>query len=263
VTDSRDTAVRRGRSSPRRVAAEAVRGALRRVRYRVERHVPHAGGPWQPQDEDRRRVQLLADRGVTLLLDGGANIGQYAVRTRWAGYEGRIVSFEPMRAAYAKLSARAEQDPDWECRREGLGSEVGDGEIHVSGNSHSSSLLEMKERHLRSAPGSAYVGSEEISLVTLDSIWDELVGASDRPFLKLDVQGFELEALRGARRSVSRLRGVEAELSLIPLHEGAPTYKEVIDHLEAAGFRLAGLEPGFFDPETAELLQADGIFVRD
>jgi hypothetical protein len=37
----------------------------------------------------------------------------------------------------------------------------------------------------------------------------------------------------------------------------------VIDHLEATGFRLVGLEPEFFDPETAELLQAQGIFFRE
>jgi hypothetical protein len=77
------------------------------------------------------------------------------------------------------------------------------------------------------------------------------------------VQGFELEALRGGERSLPSLVGVEAELSLVSLYEGAPLYREVIDHLEAAGFRLAGLEPEFFDPDTAEMLQVQGIFVRE
>jgi FkbM family methyltransferase len=221
------------------------------------------GIPVQPREEDFRRVRLMASRGITVLLDVGANIGQYALRTRHAGYRGRIVSFEPIQAAFADLSARAAADPAWECRRNALGSSLGESEIHISRNSYSSSLLEMEDRHLRTAPDSAYVGSERITVVPLDSVWDELVDSSDRPLLKLDVQGFELEALRGAERSLPSLIGVQCELSLVPLYAGAPSYREVLEFLDAAGFRLAGFEPALFDPETGELLQADGIFVRD
>jgi FkbM family methyltransferase len=220
------------------------------------------GIPIQPREEDRRRVHLLGVRRVDLVLDVGANTGQYALRTRAAGYAGRIVSFEPLRDAYAELDSRAEADPLWECRRHALGSSSGEAEIHVAGNSWSSSLLEIEDRHIASAPGSAYVGTETVSVLTLDEVWGEVAGGARSPYLKLDVQGFELEALRGAERTLPKLAGIEAELSLAPLYEGAPTYREVIDHLEAAGFRLAGLEPEFFDPETAELLQAQAIFVR-
>ena len=221
------------------------------------------GIPVQPREEDFRHTKLMASREVTVLLDVGANTGQYALRTRNAGYRGRIVSFEPMRAAFAELSARVAADPAWECRRQALGSSAGESELHVSRNSFSSSLLEMEDRHLRTAPESAYIGTERISVLPLDSIWDEVVESSDRPFLKLDVQGFELEALRGAAGSLAALQGVQCELSLVPLYAGAPTHKQVTELLEAAGFRLAGIEPALFDPETAELLQADGIFLRD
>jgi FkbM family methyltransferase len=221
------------------------------------------GIPEQPRVEDFRRTKLMASRGITVLLDVGANIGQYALRNRNAGYRGRIVSFEPVQAPFAELSARASADPAWECRRHALGSSAGDSEIHISRNSASSSLLEMEERHLRTAPEAAYVGTERISVLPLDSIWDEVVSSSDRPFLKLDVQGFELEALRGAERSLPELDGVQCELSLVSLYAGAPTHKQVMEHLEAAGFRLAGFEPALFDPETGELVQADGIFVSD
>ena len=261
VTDSPDTEVPHRWASPRRVAVNALQGTLRRMGFELQPYVK--GIPVQPRGEDFRRVRLMASRRITLLLDGGANVGQFALRTRTAGYDGRIVSFEPMRGAYYQLSSHAALDPMWVCRRQALGRSAGTSEIHVSQNSYSSSLLEMEERHLRSAPDSAYVGTEEISVVPLDSIWDEVVTSSDRPFLKLDLQGFELEALRGADRSLSKLAGVETEVSLVPLYEGAPSHREVIDHLEAAGFRLAGLDPNFFDPETAELLQADAIFVRD
>ena len=60
-----------------------------------------------------------------------------------------------------------------------------------------------------------------------------------------------------------RVAGVQAELSLVPLYEGGPGYREVIDHLEGLGFRLAGLDGGHWDRNTGEMLQADGVFVRD
>ena len=249
------------KSKPRALAVNAVQGTLRRMGYELQPY--DRGIPVQPRDDDFRRVKLMASRGITVVLDVGANIGQFALRTRAAGYEGRIVSFEPMSAAFAELSERAGPDPAWDCRREALGSSTERSRINISQNSYSSSLLPIEDRHVGSAPGSAYVGAEEISVVPLDSIWDEVVASSDRPFLKLDVQGFELVALLGAERSLAGLAGVETELSLVPLYEGAPGYRDVIDHLERAGFRLAGLEPNFFDPETAELLQADAIFVRD
>jgi FkbM family methyltransferase len=239
----------------------AVQGALRRMGVELQPY--DRGIPTQPRDEDRRRVRLLASRGVDLVLDAGANVGQYALRTRSAGYRGRVVSFEPLGQAYAELSARAASDPLWDCRHEALGAAAGESILHVAGDSYSSSLLEIEGRQVASAPQSSYVASETVSVVPLDAIWDDVVRHAEWPYLKLDVQGFELEALRGAERSLAKLAGVEAELSLVPLYKGAPTYRDVIDHLEAAGFRLAGLEPEFFDPESAELLQAQGTFVRD
>ena len=59
---------------------------------------------------------------------------------------------------------------------------------------------------------------------------------------------------RGISRHVVRFVRVGKEVYAL---------KEVMEHLESAGFRLAGIEPALFDPETAELLQADAIFVRD
>lgn len=217
----------------------------------------------KPTEEDLRRVKLLGGRGVDLLLDVGANIGQFAIRTRRAGYGGRIVSFEPLAGPFAELSAASESDPEWEVRQFALGAQDGEAEINVSRNTFSSSMLGISERHVKSAPESEYVATETIPVAELDSIWAELVKPAERPFLKIDVQGFELEVMRGAKRALAELAGVQVELSLVPLYEGAPNYKEVIAHLEQAGFRLAGLEPEFADPDTGELLQANAIFIAD
>ena len=232
----------------------AIRKMVRRTGYEIRR--------CDPSHEEARLAKLLASKGVTVVLDVGANVGQYALALRRGGYPGRIVSFEPLKAAFLELSELAEHDPQWECRRLALGSTEGSAQINVSANLYSSSLLQAKERYLRTDSTAACIGTESVPLTMLDSIWTEVVRSEDHPYLKLDVQGFEMEILRGAKDSLDGVTGVQAELSLVPLYEGAPLYYEVVEFLASEGFRLAGFVPVFEDSDTGEMLQIDGIFVR-
>ena len=246
---------------PERARARALRRAsvtLNRLGYEL-----HATSDTVLSAEEARRSRLLQSREISLVLDVGANEGQYARQLRGLGYRGRIVSFEPLSDAFSALERAAAEDPLWECRRLALGSEDGGAEINVAGNSASSSLLEMKDRQLESAPEARYVGTERVDLARLDSIWPELRRDGDRVYLKLDVQGLELEVLKGAEQSLPAVSCVQAELSFVPLYEGAPDYLELIEHLRSRGFDLAGLEEGHDDRRTGEMLQADGIFVRN
>jgi FkbM family methyltransferase len=235
-----------------------VQNGLRRAGYELHPYDPEPA----PAAEDLQRARLFASEGIDLLLDVGANEGQYAVRMRRAGFSGRIASFEPLSRAFEALERRAARDPRWDARCLALSDTDGHAEIHVAGNSTSSSLLDMGERHLRSAPESAYVGTEQVETARLDTLWDELVDGSRRVFLKLDVQGFEMHVLRGATRALGELRGVQAELALAHLYEGDSPWRDVVDHLAALGFELAGVEPGFGDPATGRMLQFDGVFLR-
>jgi FkbM family methyltransferase len=246
-----------GLSRPRVAFGNAVVGVLRRFGRDLV--------PYGPGADQVRRAKLLNDRGVTLVLDVGANEGQYARDLRWAGYEGRIVSFEPRSDTFAKLEAACAEDPRWEVSKLAIGERDATTEINIAGNEAgaSSSLLAMGERHEQSAPDSRYIGTEEVELRRLDSLWGELVQPDDRVFVKLDIQGYEMQALAGADGVLDEAAGVQAELSLVPLYDGAAGYREVLDLLEGRGFRLAGLEGGFEDVTTGEMLQADGIFIRD
>ncbi len=68
--------------------------------------------------------------------------------------------------------------------------------------------------------------------------------------------------LDGAAEVVRRGAGVQIELSFVPLYEGAMEFDEAIDRLLGEGFELQMVEPGFRDPVSQQLLQADGIFIR-
>jgi FkbM family methyltransferase len=238
-----------------RILKRGVHRGLRRLGWDLVRYGP-------VRFPELARGELLRSQGVDLVLDVGANTGVLAQSVRAGGYGGRIVSFEPSSAAFAELAATAAGDAAWDVRRLALGATAGEVTLNLAGNSSSSSLLPMTSLHVESAPESAYVATETVELATLDSLREELVRPGDRVYLKLDVQGFELEVVKGAADVLPQVHVVDAELSLVPLYEGAPRLHEVVDVLAAHHFVLRSLSPVFSDPHTGQLLQVDGLFTR-
>lgn len=78
--------------------------------------------------------------------------------------------------------------------------------------------------------------------------------------MKIDVQGFERQVLAGATEILPQVKGIQLELSLVPLYESQPIYREMIKFLEKLGYELYALVPGFTEHKTGKLLQMDGIF---
>ena len=208
------------------------------------------------------RAHALRAGRIDTVLDVGANAGQYGLILRAEGYQGRIVSFEPLGDAFRELQGRAARDAAWEARRLALGDRDGSTEINRAANVQSSSLRAMRALHLEGAPESAYVGVETVEVRQLDSLASELELDGASIFLKLDVQGFEREVLRGGAATLRRVAAVECELSLQPLYEGQALFPELLGLLDGSGLHLVALEHTFSDPRTGRLLQLDGLFVR-
>ena len=234
-----------------------VRNFIRRTGWDIKRFNPQSS-------EAAQLIQQLRTHQIDTVFDVGANTGQFATMLRDAGFSGRIVSFEPSSAAYAILSSRARRDADWIIApRVALGDHEGTIMLNLAGNSASSSLLPMLQSHVSAAPESHYIGSEMVDLRTLDSIGAELVSESERVFVKLDVQGFEHKVLQGADRFLRRIKGIQLELSLVPLYEGESLFHPMLHDLEDRGYELWSLVPGLVDRKTGRLLQLDAIFFRD
>jgi len=211
-----------------------------------------------------RKTHLLKHHGIDLVLDVGANVGQFSHKFRHSiGYSGVICSFEPLSAAYAKLEQNARGDVDWRTCNIGLGDEDAEMDINVSANLESSSLLPMLPTHVEVAPHSAYVGTETISVRRLDSVFTDVRGSARNIFLKLDVQGFEERVLAGARSSLSDIKLIQVEMSLTPLYEGEPLLADMLLKMADLNYDLIGLEPGYVDLETGALQQVDGLFLRN
>ena len=237
----------------------ALRARLRRFGHRlgidIRRYAPHSSAA-------ARRGKILFHHRVDVVLDIGANVGQYALDLRAAGFKGRIFSFEPLTEPFEALSRESDGDPQWRCLQLALGNGESRTTMNVAANrAASSSLLPMKSWIAKAAPEQAYIGTEVVQVARLDDAAPPLVGEKDRLMLKLDVQGYELEALRGGESTLRRAEIVEMELSLIRLYENQPLWRDAIDYLHDAGFELISLDPIVHDKE-GRLLQMDGIFGR-
>jgi FkbM family methyltransferase len=212
---------------------------------------------------DPEVAELLQQFDVDLVLDIGANRGQYAREIRRAGYEGHIISFEPLSDAHAALVMASRDDPRWSVgERCALGDHRGSATLHIAGNSESSSLLPMLDAHKAAAPASRYIGTETVPLRRLDEVAAEAVSGVSRPFVKLDVQGVENLVLQGSAGIMPSVVGLQVELDLLRLYDGAGLIEEMVPYLRQQGFGLFHLRQAFTDRRTGQILQVDGVFFR-
>ena len=236
---------------------DVARQILRKLGLEIRRYVP-------PTSPTEGLVASMRKFDIDLVLDVGANKGQFASEIRHWGYAGRIVSFEPLSQVHGELQQSSAGDPMWEvCPRCALGDHNGEVEINIAGNSESRSILPMLESHRSAAPESAYQGKEIVPVKTLDTVAGQYLKDARAAFLKIDTQGFEWQVLDGARDSLPHIKGILVELSLVPLYEGQHLWREVIDRLEAEGFTLWAFKPVFSDQASGRTLQVDGVFYRN
>lgn len=204
------------------------------------------------------RVQLLATLRPDVVLDIGANTGQFASELRLAGYAGEIISFEPLSDAYEVLAQRAANDRRWQTHQLALGAEAGSALINVAANSMSSSLLSMSAQHRRAAPDSQYIRQEQVNIARADHL--DVLGRYQRIFCKIDTQGFEQKVLEGLDSLWPKVIAVQLETSHASLYEGSWGYQEVMEYFDNKGWIPVFIERGFTDAATGRVLQSDWTF---
>ena len=247
----------RARTPVDRMLRDAAKSLARSLGLELRRYAPVSSYAAQLR-------AMLAWHRVDLIFDVGANAGYFGRELRrQMRFTGRIVSFEPMKAAHERLSAEARKDPLWDVApRAAIGAQEGTVSVNIARNSVSSSVLPMLSTHLQAAPGSQYTDTETVPLTTLDALAPGYFPEESIAFLKVDTQGYESEVLKGAPRTLSRVIGVQLELSLIPLYGGQLLMPELLEIMRDSGFDLWAITPAFTDPLSGRLLQVDAAFFR-
>jgi FkbM family methyltransferase len=231
------------------------RMALQRLGIDITRY------PAQATEYGAHRAFVMAD--PDLVLDVGANRGQFATQLRRLGYTGQIASFEPGAQAFDALLGNSRTDARWSAHKIAVGNATGEVTLHIAANDGaSSSILNMLDAHRSAAPAAQFVADEVVQLTRLDEFAGAAQAVPMRPALKIDTQGFERQVLEGCGAWLDQMVSVRLELSIVELYEGSWLWREAADWLTGRGLELAAVIPGFSDPTTGRMLQFDGIFSR-
>jgi len=202
---------------------------------------------------------------IDCVFDVGANAGQYArMLRRRAGFRGHIISYEPIPELAVQLRKAAASDSSWTVEELTLDEIERDIALNVFNSDRFSSL------HAISAIAQQQFGSKvqlarriELRTTTLaaELIRQRALIGFQRPFLKMDTQGHDLAVARGAGASLREFLGLQSELAIKPLYEGAPRYDEAIAFYRSQGFELSAFVPNNLG-HFPRLLETDCIMYR-
>jgi FkbM family methyltransferase len=214
-----------------------INAVARPLGYELVR-MKHLGDAYKQQEK------LLADREVRTIFDVGANIGQTAEKYRELFPAATIWSFEPFEGAFRELSERMARDGNVRPVNSAVADTVGTRRFYISRASQMNSLLSTAEEGPLHMGGrlADVVDEAEVPVTTLDAFTAEQ-GIEQIDILKMDIQGGELLALRGADGLLKRraIDMVYCEVSFVKLYEQQGAFDEVWRHLEGYEYSLYGL----------------------
>jgi FkbM family methyltransferase len=192
------------------------------------------------------------------IVDVGANRGQFALAARHSFPSATIFSFEPLDEPAAKFRRVFSSDSKVILHDTAIGPKKANCVMHVSGRDDSSSLLPISSLQEEIFPGTSEAKTTDVRVAPLDDSLcrEDIVGPA---MLKLDVQGFELEALQGCESLLSLFDWVYCECSFVELYSGQKLAFDVINWLANRGFLIAGMYNPSYDRD-GKAVQSDFLF---
>lgn len=229
---------------------DAIRGAVNAALRPVGLRLVSAG--WGPTGFAASLVKLKA-RGWSprQVIDVGAWTGTWTAECMTIFPDARYLLIDPLPANRAALAAFCASHPNAAAWSGAAGAAAGT--LRLYEHADQSSAFRASSPDWRGAPVT-------VEMRTLDSFLD---GGETAPpqLIKADVQGYELEVLRGGSRSLATAEAVLLEVSFRELYEGQPLAHEVIGYLGERGFAVADI-CSYSQAADGSLLQSDLLFVR-
>jgi FkbM family methyltransferase len=196
-----------------------------------------------------------------LIVDVGANRGQFSLAARNFHPNAKIVAFEPLASAASVYRRVFRDDTLVSLHETAIGPKQCTVVMQRSGSEDSSSLLTISDLMPELYPGTQAVGTEIVAVAPLTNFLarTDFAGGS---LLKIDVQGYEVEVLKSAELLLPLFDRIYVEASFLPLYEGQVMADELISFLQEHHFKIVGILNPSFHPVTGLTVQADMLFIN-
>ena len=203
-------------------------------------------------------IELAREAGVSTIYDIGANVGTWSLLAKSLIPGARIHAFEPLPKHQTEFLHNFTGKENVTLHPIAVGSHNAIETLHVTDLSDSSSLLQPNETSW-SQFGVREVAQLPLQVFRLDDyLMDKQIPPPD--LIKLDIQGYELEALRGAPECLMSAKAVVAEVSFVEYYEGQCLFHDVVTYL--AQFGLFTRAFGANVPPGRLVGQTDVLFMR-
>jgi FkbM family methyltransferase len=190
----------------------------------------------------------------------GANRGQFALIARRVFPHTAIYSFEPLEEASRVFKKIFANDVNTHLYPYAIGPESTSSTIHVTKADDSSSMLPVTETLSAIFPAVVERETRQVKVLPLSQVLvDGLIPPAS--LLKIDVQGFEFDVLRGCEDLLGKFSHLYVECSFIELYKGQALGHQIIDWLADKGFVLTGVYNMYYE-KNGRAVQGDFLFCR-
>ena len=209
--------------------------------------------------EGGRLAKHLKNAKISTVFDVGANVGQYAQMLRRFGYEGKIISFEPLEKEKNILDVSMVLDKNFESYNYAIGKKNSISKINYALNSVSSSILKTHPRHIKYNKGTISKEKKKIIIKNLKSFKSKI--DKNKTLLKLDTQGYEYEIISAAQSLIKHFKLIQLELSFRKIYYLEKSWLNSLELLQNKGFFVIDVFYGIRN-SNQELMQCDLILKR-
>lgn len=198
-------------------------------------------------------------KNIKTIFDIGANQGQFAIAAKYRFPDSTIYSFEPVPETYETLSRNVSAIKGIHTFNFGLGSKNQEIIFYKNAHSHASSALPISDFQKTEIPETAITEEIKVPVRVLDSVVKDLKSLDTPILIKLDVQGYEKEVLKGAISFIDQVEYLLFETSFEQMYEGEPLFDEMHSYVCKLGFSLIG-PIGLQYTDSGRIVQMDVLY---